>query len=104
MKITFVPQRRDDKLLLEKNETDCLCINGEWFNFEPLGEGETVLWQNIPCDWIASDVTRIDGEIHLALIFPCGVDPILLDGRISTLSIAGKGVIVLPTETQDVDA
>lgn len=72
MHITFTPQRRDDKLTLERTAPDRLRINGNLFNFGPIPEGATVIAGTIPCDWITGPVARVDGEIHLTIIWPLG--------------------------------
>lgn len=73
MRISFSPQRRDDTLTLERTAPDRLRINGELFNFGPLGEGDVL--SEVPCDWIIGHVTRKEGVIHLTLILPHGPNP-----------------------------
>lgn len=74
MYISFSPQRRDDKLTLEKSG-DRVRVNGDLLNFGPLADGDTIPAGVIPCYWIAGPVTRIDGEIHMELILPHGPNP-----------------------------
>ncbi len=74
MKISLSPMRRDDALIVEKNG-DRLRINGELFNFNPVLEGATIKAADIPSEWICSDVTRINGELHICLVLPHGADP-----------------------------
>ena len=74
MKINLSPSRRDDALTVEKTG-DRLRINGELFNFNPVPEGATIKLGDIPCEWICSDVTRINGDIELTIILPHGADP-----------------------------
>ena len=71
MKISFTPVRRDDLLSLIV-DGDTLTINDEAFDFTPLSEGQTLPRADVPCDWLTSDVERINGEIHLTLILPHG--------------------------------
>lgn len=73
MHISFVPQRRDDTLTLERTSPDRLRINGDLFNFGPLDEGDVL--PEVPCEWIVGPVTRTDGDIHLTLILPHGPNP-----------------------------
>lgn len=73
MHIKFSPQRRDDTLTLERTAPDRLRINGELYNFGPLGEGGVL--PGVPCEWIVGPVTRTDGMIHLTLILPHGPNP-----------------------------
>ncbi len=71
MNISFSPMRRDDTLSLSKSG-DILTINGEAFDFSALPEGATLPRDAVTCDWLASDVTRTGGVIHLTLILPHG--------------------------------
>lgn len=69
MKINFVPQRREERLSVEVRG-DKIRINGELFNFGPVKEGDVIERGSAPCEWIASEVTRKDGEVELTLILP----------------------------------
>ncbi|MCL6285252.1 hypothetical protein M3P21_17120 [Ruegeria sp. 2012CJ41-6] len=71
MYITFTPVRRHDRLTIEKSG-DVLTINGEDFDFSPIPEGATLPRTAVTCDWLASDVERHDGHIHLTLCLPHG--------------------------------
>jgi hypothetical protein len=83
MKITLSPQRRDDTLTVFK-QGDALTINGTEFNFTELPDGATLplystdenkkQTKNIDCEWIVSDIQRINGELELTLILPHGAD------------------------------
>ena len=93
MHITLTPQRRDDRLTLSRTG-DILTINREDFDFSGVPEGATLPRQAVACDWLASDVERIGGVLHLMLILPHGApapqetlfpEPIIdpADGRIT---------------------
>lgn len=69
--IALTPQRRDEELTLSKSG-DILTINGEAFDFSGIAEGDTRPRAALACDWLASDVTRAGGAIHLTLILPHG--------------------------------
>lgn len=69
MKIILSPQRRNDTLEVIKNG-DVLTVNGEEFDFSPVGEGDTLPRQAISSLWFAGDVDRIEGELTLTLLFP----------------------------------
>lgn len=71
MKITLSPMRSDVPLTLAR-EGDTLTINGETFDFSDLAEGATLTREAVACDWLASDVERIGGVLHLTLILPHG--------------------------------
>lgn len=73
MQITFIPQRRDDRLELSVSG-DALTINGALFDFAPIPEGATLPRGAVACPWLASDVERSGGEITLTLILPHGAN------------------------------
>ncbi|MFN7053162.1 MAG: hypothetical protein ACK4NH_13680 [Gemmobacter sp.] len=74
MLITFSPMRRDGTLTLHR-AGDVLVINGTAYDFGPLPEGAILPRDAVNCDWLASDVTRIGGALHLTLILPHGPIP-----------------------------
>ena len=67
MKLTFTPMRRDDQLVLSKSG-DTLTINGETFDLSGITEGATLPRDAVACDWLASDIDRVGGALHLTLI------------------------------------
>ena len=69
MKILLSPQRRDDTLEVTKYG-DVLTVNGEPFDFSPVGEGDTLPREAIESMWFAGPVHRIGGELVLTLLFP----------------------------------
>jgi hypothetical protein len=71
MHITLSPARMESPLTLSKSG-DVLTINGEVFDFTPIPEGATLPRDAVDCDWLASDVTREGGDLHLTLILPHG--------------------------------
>lgn len=83
MKINLSPQRRDDTLIANK-QGDKLTINGTEYDFTTLPEGATLplysrlengnVVRNIDCEWIASDVQRINGELNFTLLFPINAE------------------------------
>ncbi|GAA6194543.1 hypothetical protein [Phaeobacter sp. NW0010-22] len=99
MHISFTPMRREDRLELSKAD-DVLTINGETFDFSPLSEGSTLPQDAVSCDWLASDVVRVDGVIQLTLILPHGAnagEETLFPAPIEALN----GPILLPPYTLD---
>ena len=44
----------------------------EVFDFSPLQDGDTLPRQAINSPWFADDVKRIDGVLHVKLVFPHG--------------------------------
>lgn len=74
MQITLSPVRRDQTLSLER-QGDTLVVNGEAFDFAPLGEGETLPRGAIDSDWFVGPVTREGGALSLVLALPHGAAP-----------------------------
>ncbi len=71
MQISFSPCRRDEPLTLSKSG-DVLTINGEAFDFSGIPDGASLPREAVSCEFLASDVERVDGVIHLAMILPHG--------------------------------
>lgn len=73
MNINLSPQRRDDTLTVTK-QGDTLTINGTEYDFSVIPDGATLPKDATDCEWLASDVERIDGVLHLTLLLPHGRD------------------------------
>lgn len=73
MLIRLSPVRHETQLALEV-AGDVLTINGQPYDFSPVPEGGLLPREAVECEWLASDVERIDGEIHLTLILPHGAE------------------------------
>ena len=103
MNITFIPQRRDDLLTLER-DGDVLILNGERFDFTPLPDGATLPRDAIACSWLASDVERIGGALHLSLILPYGAGT--AQGLLHPAPVIdpADGPVPLPPMTKDTPA
>ena len=71
MIIHLTPARLDRQLTIER-QGDTLILNGETHDFSTLAEGEILYAETLDTIWIASDVTRSNGEIVLTLIVPHG--------------------------------
>ena len=69
MRINLSPQRRDDTLEVIKTG-DVLTVNGEDFDFSPIGDGDTLPASAITSEWFFDKVDRIDGKLVLTLILP----------------------------------
>lgn len=72
MLLNFSPMRHPEALTLSR-AGDCLVINGESFDFSGIPEGATLPRTAVNCPWLASDIDRIDAQLHLTLILPHGV-------------------------------
>jgi len=74
MHITLTPIRMDKPLTLHR-AGDILTVNGTAHDFATIEEGTALPQDEVPCDWLVSDVARIDGIVHLTLILPHGAHP-----------------------------
>ncbi|NTF07194.1 hypothetical protein G6L37_13660 [Agrobacterium rubi] len=99
MKINLSPQRRDDKLTVEKNG-DRLLINGDLFNFNPLPDGATITPGATECAWIVGPVERINGKIELTLILPHGANPSQGVAFPEPLEDVQDGIVALPFDPE----
>ena len=100
MQITLSPMRRDDTLTLHR-KGNVLTVNGMALDLTALPDGATLPRAAVGCDWLAGDITRTDGVLHLTLILPHGADagPDLLFP--APLRLTGDGPVVLPTTAKD---
>lgn len=69
MNIILSPQRRDDNIEVIKLG-DILTVNGEEFDFSPMGDGDTLPREAINSIWFVGPVNRIGGELVVTLLFP----------------------------------
>lgn len=74
MIISFSPQRRDDAFTLVRNG-DTLVVNGDPVDLAAIPDGATLPAAAIGSAWIAGDVHRIDGLLHVTLLLPHGSRP-----------------------------
>lgn len=71
IKIAFSPRRQKGRLTLSAMG-DVLTINGVAYDLSVIPDGATLPKLAVTCDWLASDVERIDGDLHLKLVLPHG--------------------------------
>jgi hypothetical protein len=69
MIIKLSPQRRDDALEVIK-QGRILTVNGETFDFSPMGDGDTLPGSAISSEWFVGGVDTVGGELMLTLILP----------------------------------
>ena len=69
MKIVLSPQVRVPPLTLFK-EGDALTVNGEVFDFTPMGDGDTLPLGSIASEWFVGDVDKVGTEVIITLLFP----------------------------------
>ena len=74
MKITLVPQRREDAIVVSK-AGDTLTVNGIAYDFSVIPEGATLPASAIDCEYISGNVERINGVLHISMILPHGPNP-----------------------------
>ena len=65
---------RSDKILSISKTSDTLTINGAPYDFSQLPNGATLPKEAIDCEWIVSDVNRVNGEIELTILLPHGAN------------------------------
>lgn len=64
----------DPRILNITKTNDTLTINGESFDFSQLLEGATLPKEAVDCEFIVSDINRINGEIELTILLPHGAN------------------------------
>lgn len=69
MLINLSPIRSDRTLEITKTG-ETLTINGIPYDFSQLPNGATLPREAIDCEFIVSDVNRINGEIELTILLP----------------------------------
>jgi hypothetical protein len=69
MRIKLTPSRRDDSLVVVRSG-NILMVNGEAFDFSPMGDGDTLPRSAIQSEWFPGDVDKVDGELTLTLLLP----------------------------------
>lgn len=97
MRITFLPQRRDDTLTLEK-AGDQLRINGELLNFNSLNDGDVISAENASShlhEWLVGPVEKVDGEVRLTIVLPFRVPRLGVQAPPS-ITVTTDGAIPVP--------
>lgn len=69
MFINLSPVRTDNTVVYEKLG-DTITVDGEAFDFSPVGEGDTLPLGAIHSNWFGGNVERVGGELVLTLILP----------------------------------
>lgn len=95
MLINFSPIR-DDRTLEVSKVGDTLTINGESFDFTQLPEGATLPNEAIGCEWIVSDVHRVNGQIELTILLPHGANASESARFPTPINMTTDGQVVLP--------
>lgn len=71
MRISLTPMRRDTPLSLSRRG-DVLTVNGVDHDLSGIPEGATLPRAAVAGDWLVSDIERVGGKLHLAVILPHG--------------------------------
>ncbi|WP_286952814.1 MULTISPECIES: hypothetical protein [Aminobacterium] len=87
---------RDDRTLEVSKVGDALTINGDTYDFSQLPEGATLPREAIGCEFILSDVNRINGEIELTILLPHGANASHEARFPEPLTVTNDGEVVLP--------
>lgn len=99
MRITFSPQRRDGELIVFKSG-DVLTINGAVFDLSAIPDGATLPAGAIDSDWIAGEVHRIDGVLHLTLLLPHGPNPSQSVAFPESITVTSDGPVEVPRDPE----
>ncbi len=75
---------------------DTLVFNGDPVDFSAIPEGGVLPLDSAPVSWIASDVTRVGGEIELTIYLPHGAGAPEATRFPVPLDVTGDGEITLP--------
>ncbi|SPF81793.1 hypothetical protein [Pseudoprimorskyibacter insulae] len=71
MHLSFTPMRRDDALTLTC-EGETLYFNGVALDLSAIADGACLAASDLGCDWLAGDVCRTGGALHVSVILPHG--------------------------------
>lgn len=88
--------RQGPQTLTAERQGETLIVNGTTFDFSQLAEGETLPRSAINSEWFAGDVTRINGELHLTLLFPHGPNASEAERFPEPITVTEDGPIQLP--------
>ena len=95
MLINLSPQRREDLLTISKSG-DTLTINGVSYDFSQLPNGAALPKEAVDCEWIVSDVNRVNGEIELTILLPHGANASHEARFPEPINMTNDGQVVLP--------
>lgn len=86
----------DPRILNITKTNDTLTINGESFDFSQLLEGATLPKEAVDCEFIISDVSRINGEIELTILLPHGANASHEARFPEPINMTSNGRVMLP--------
>lgn len=86
----------DPRILNITKTNDTLTINGESFDFSQLLEGATLPKEAVDCEFIVSDINRINGEIELTILLPHGANASHEARFPEPINMTSNGRVMLP--------
>ena len=87
---------RSDKILSISKSGDILTINGVPYDFSQLPNGATLPREAINCEFIVSDVNRVNGEIELTILLPHSANASHEARFPEPINMTTNGQVVLP--------
>jgi hypothetical protein len=87
---------RDDRTLNITKTGETLTINGIPYDLSQLPNGATLPREAINCEFIISDVSRINGEIELTILLPHGANASHAARFPEPINMTNDGQVVLP--------
>lgn len=102
MRIILSPVRMDSTLSIYK-ENEKLTINGELFDFSPMGFGDTLPYGSVHSEWVTGDVNKYDDGIELIIVFPIPFDYTQEQAFPIPLDNVKDGVVEFPKSQSQID-
>jgi hypothetical protein len=95
MLINLSPTRSDRTLEITKTG-ETLTINGVPYDFSQLPNGATLPREAVGCEFIVSDVNRVNGEIELTILLPHSANASHEARFPQPINMTTDGQVVLP--------
>lgn len=95
MRIILSPQASNVTRLTLKKEGDTLTINGVELDFSVIPDGATLPAEGISHPCVLGDVSRVDGEIHVTVLYHQAVDARQIERFPEPLIGAPDGVLII---------
>lgn len=95
MNIFLSPQLRIDTLAIHVSG-DVITLNGVSLDFSHLPGGATLPRKAIACEWIAGDVQRVAGVLHVPLLLPIVADASEAARFPEPIAVTQDGPVELP--------
>lgn len=95
MNIFLSPQLSVDTLVIHVSG-DVIKLNGVLLDFSQLPGGATLPREAIACEWIAGDVQRVAGVLHVPLLLPIADDASEAARFPEIITVTQDGPVELP--------